>query len=300
MPRIFASAKNRVVVGVGIVLLASTGCIPMKQTRVAAVALTVEDVARAASKQSSPTIVKQGTPAYLMLMDGLIEAYPKNKDLLTAGCQGYATYAGSFLTDEEKKEAEALYDKAKHYGFRALSHRGDFAGAASGNIQEFDRFLQKYDKRDVPELFWTANAWAGWIGMNISSVEAMADLPALEAVMKRLLELDESYYHGGPHLLMGIYLSAKPAALGGNLPEAKEHFQKAFALGSDKTLMAKVLYAQYYALGARDRDLFVNTLKEVLAASPGEIPDLTLSNVMAQEKAEKLLARTEEYFEEQP
>jgi hypothetical protein len=44
----------------------------------------------------------------------------------------------------------------------------------------------------------------------------------------------------------------------------------------------------------------VTTLKEVLAASPGEVPDLTLSNVMAQEKAGRLLSKTEEYFEKTP
>ena len=56
-------------------------CVPVKPARVAAVAYTAEDVARAAAKQSDPTIVRRGSPAYLMLIDGLIEAYPENKDL---------------------------------------------------------------------------------------------------------------------------------------------------------------------------------------------------------------------------
>ena len=296
----FTPAGRCLAICLGIMVVSVAGCLPMKQARVGAVALTVQDVGRAAARQTSPTIVQQGMPAYLMLLDGLIEAAPDNKELLIAGCQGYATYASSFLTDEQSKEAEILYKKAKDYGFRALSSRGDFGRSVAGNVQEFDQFLEQYTRKDMPALFWTANAWAGWISTNISSVEAVADLPALEVLMKRLLELDDTYHFGGPHLLMGVYLAAKPPSLGGDLARSNEHFQKAFALGSDKTLAAKVLYAQYYARGAGNRDLFVKTLKEVQAASPDEVPDLTLSNVMAQEKAGRLLSKTEEYFEKTP
>ena len=78
-------------------LLVSGGCAPTKPTRVAAVAYTAEDVFLAASKQSDPTIVRAGTPAYLMLVDGLIEAYPDNSELLIAGCQAYTAYALSLI-----------------------------------------------------------------------------------------------------------------------------------------------------------------------------------------------------------
>ena len=52
----------------GIMVVSVAGCLPMKQARVGAVALTVQDVGRAAARQTSPTIVGQGMPAYLMLL----------------------------------------------------------------------------------------------------------------------------------------------------------------------------------------------------------------------------------------
>jgi hypothetical protein len=226
-------------------LLYSGACVPAKQARVAAVALTVGDVARAAAKQSDPTIIKAGSPAYLMLIDGLIEAYPDNRELLTVGCQAYDTFASSFLEDSERHEASALYAKAMHYGFRALSEQGDFSKALSGTLGEFTNFLQKYDKDSVPALFWTATAWASWTNTNLDDLEALAELPMLEATMKRLLELDDSFYYGGPHLLLATYLAAKPAILGGNVDQAREHFEQALALGKGKLLMARVLYARY-------------------------------------------------------
>ena len=260
----------------------------------------MQDVAQAAAKQSDITIIREGTPAYLMLVDGLLEAYPQNGELLVAACRAYSSYASSFLTDEQQDEAGALYRRAKVYGFRALSGKYDFAEAASGNFDEFQTLLLRYSKEDVPALFCATNAWASWISNNMDDVEALADLAALEATMKRILELDDAYFYGGPHLLMGVYLAAKPKALGGNLEEAEKHFERAFALGADKLLAAKVLYAKYYATSIKNRDLFVQNLEEVMAAPVDQVPELTLANTVAKKQAGDLLDKVEEYFAEQP
>ncbi len=281
-------------------LLVAGACVSTKQARVASVAYTVEDVGRAAFKQSDPQIVRAGTPAYLMLIDGLIEAYPQNSKLLTAGCQAYTGYASSFIEDEDRDEAARLYAKAKHYGFRALSKKRDFRQAASAPLDEFVVFLKQYNRHDVEALFWTASSWAKWISLNLDSVEALADMPMLEATMLRLLELNGGFHYGGPHLLMAVYLAAKPAIVGGNIRKAKEHFDQAFTLGEGKFLSAKVLFARYYALRLRDRALFENTLQEVIAAPVDKVPELTLANVLAKEKAREMLEKADDYFGEYP
>jgi hypothetical protein len=61
-------------------------------------------------------------------------------------------------------------------------------------------------------------------------------------------------------------------------------------------LATKVLFAQYYAREAKDRDLYVKTLEEVIAARADEIPELTLVNALAKEKAETLIEKADEYF----
>jgi hypothetical protein len=118
--------------------------------------------------------------------------------------------------------------------------------------------------------------------------------------MERILELDESYSYGSPHLLLGTYLAAKPAILGGDTAKAKGHFDRALALADGKFLAAKVLYARYYLTRIQDRELFVETLEEVLNAPADTVPELTLSNVTAKEQAKELLEKTDEYFGEAP
>ena len=280
--------------------LLSAGCSSIKQARVVAAAYTADDVRRAAFKQSDPSIVRAGTPAYLMLVDGLIEAYPDNVELLTVGCQAYTSYAASFIEDEDRDQAAALYARGKNYGFRALSKKRDFRQAATGTVDDFVALLKQYKSQDVPALFWTASAWAKWISLNLDSIEALADMPMLEATMKRVIELDGSFFHGSPHLLMGVYLAVKPEIIGGNIAKSKEHFDKAFSLGAEKLLTAKVMYARYYAVRLRDRALFQSTLQEVIAAPVEAVPELTLSNALAQEKASKMLENEDEYFVELP
>ena len=281
-------------------LLDSGGCAPTKPARVAAVAYTAEDVLIAATKQSDPTVVRAGTPAYLMLVDGLIEAYPNNSELLTAGCQAYTAYASSFVEDTDPDRAAALYAKAKGYGFRALSKKQDFQQAVTGQVDDFVAFLKQYSKQEAPSLFWTTSAWGKWISLNPDNVEALADMAMLEATMQRTLELDDSFYYGSPHLLMAVYLAARPNIIGGNINKAKEHFDKAFSLGADKLLSAEVLFARYYAVRVRDRVLFAKTLQGVIDAPVDGVPELTLANTLAKEKAREMLEKVDDYFGELP
>ena len=285
--------------GLSLLVLAA-GCLPSRQARVAAVAFTAEDVAKAAAKQSDPTVVRSGTPAYLMLIDGLIEISPDDSRLLLAGCQGYGTYASLFLDEADQAKATALYGRARAYGFRSLSARGDMRQALSGSLKEFAAFLCRCRKEDVPALFCATSSWARWTAVNLDNLEAVSELPFLEAAMERLLELDDSYSYGSPHLLVGTYLAAKPAILGGDIAKAKDHFDRALALADGKFLPAKVLYAKYYARRIQDRGLFVQTLEEVLRAPADSVPELTLSNVMAKEQARELLENADEYFSNEP
>lgn len=297
----FVQSKSFSAVMGTIFLVFLAGCAP-KQLRVATVALTLRDVAHATGKQPSPRVIREGTPAYLMLLEGLLEAEPQRRELLLAACQAYVSYASSLMPQDNPEEVGVLFLRARNFGFQALSValHTDFKAATTGSVEGFKTVLARCGKKEVPDLFWTTSAWANWIALSLSKVEALADLPLLEAAMKRTLELDETYYFGGPHLIQGVYLASKPAVLGGNLAQARAHFDRALELGGDRNLAAKVYLAQYYARAAGDRDLYQHSLEEVLAAPIEEGSPMTLSNVMAKEKAKWLLDKTEEYFDQQP
>ena len=272
------------------ILAALCGCASLVAS--AAIRLA-DDLNTAMVDQDDPETVRAGAPAYLLLLDGLIEGDPDNPELLLAGARLYGAYVSAFIEDEER--ARRLASKARSYGRRALCARDkDLCAAIDA---PFDAFLPAVAEAgsDVPTLYGFASAWAVWVQANADDWKAIADIPRLEALMRRVVELDETYERGAPHLYLGVLLTLVPPGLGGRTEEARERFDRAIALSEGRDLMAKVLYAEQYARLVFDRDLHDGLLREVLSADP-EAPGFTLSNTLAKEQAAVLLESGDEYF----
>jgi hypothetical protein len=164
-----------------------------------------------------------------------------------------------------------------------------------GSLDEFVAALGRAGTADVPSLYGFGAAWAGWVQARPGDWGAIAEIPKIEALMQRVVELDDSHERGGAHLYLGVLLTQRPASLGGQPERAREHFDRAVAMSQGRNLMAKVLYARQYARLVFDRSLHDRLLNEVLAADP-EAPGLTLGNTLAQQQALVLLAEADEYF----
>jgi len=278
-----------------LLIILPVACGTSKKVTVAATALLLEDIARASYKQSDLKLIRQGMPSYLMMIDGMVEAVPDNKKLLITAAQSYASYASAFIQDEDKDYAVTLYARARSYALRALEQNG-FKDPLSRPFDDFESGLQKMHKKDVPYLFWAASCWGSWISLNRGSMEAMAELPRVVAMMKRVLVLDEAFYYGGAHLFMGILEASTPRMAGGDLNIARDHFLKAIELGDGKFLMTRVYYADYYAKKAFDRELFISTLEDVIKTPVDVEPDLTLLNAVAHKRAKKMISEADDYF----
>jgi len=271
-------------------------CAANKKMTVGATAMLLEDVATATSKQSDLKVVEKGMPAYLMLMDGMVEAVPANERLLLAAAQSYASYASAFIEDKDPEYALALFQRARDYAMAALAERG-LQNPATIPFETFESQVAALGPKDVPYLFWCAANWGSWISLNLESMEAMAELPRVESMMRRVLVLDESFHYGGPHLFMGIWYAARPPMAGGDLERAQEHFNRALELGKHQFLMTAVYFADYYARKTFDKQLFTETLQNVLETPVDTIPELTLLNTVAHRKARQMLKEADDYFE---
>ena len=271
------------------VLLAScSGMVTSATTRLG------ENISSAILSQDDPATVKQGAPAYLLLIDGLIRDDPDNVQLLLLGAKLYSTYAGAFVDDPER--AKRLTTHARAYATHALCQQNPhLCPLLARPYAEFRRGLTALTVSDVPALYTWAASWASWIQAHKEDWNAVAELPKVEAAMERIIELDETFEEGGPHLYLGILLSLRPPALGGKPEKARAHFERAIELSGGRNLMAKVLFAKYYARLVFDRSLHDRLLHEVLAADPKD-PGHTFSNALAKEEAQRLLASAANYF----
>lgn len=238
--------------------------------------------------------VHDGVPAYLMLIDGIIEGDPQNPSTLLAGAKLYGAYAGGFVGDPVR--AQRMAERAYNYARRALCVREKkLCDALTAPFDQFQIALDQSDRKDIETIYGFAAAWAGRIQVNTSDWNSIADLPKLQAMLTRVTTLDPSYDSGGAYLYLGVINSIRPASLGGKPEEGKANFEKALELSQGKNQMVRVLYAQFYARLVFDKELHDKLLNEVLAADP-VAPRLTLINTLAKVKAKALLESGKDYF----
>lgn len=279
------------------VALAGTGCgcAFLRTGMTGALTPVAEELAASLQKQSDLELVRQGAPAYLLLLDGLVETRPGHPRLLLAAADAHTAYAMAFLDASDHTRARAFYARARDYGLEVLRRNRRFRHAEGGSQEAFQRALASFRKRDTAALFTTATAWANWILASRDSMEALAQFPRVVALMERVLELDPGHRLGGAHLFFGLYYALQPRGAGRDLEKSKAHFQRIFDLAGPDYLLARVAYAEYYARYAFDRDLFESTLREVLA--PREDPPVfRLMNAVARLRARMLLDRADEFF----
>jgi hypothetical protein len=272
-------------------LLALNGCASLASSATSKLA---DNLSGAILNQDDPETVQAGMPSYLLLVDSLIEGDPKSESLLLSGSKLYGAYAAAFVKEPER--AKRLARKARDYSDRALcAHDTKLCNVLEKTYEEFSAAIATLKVDDVPLLYTSGTAWAGWIQANSSDWNAIANLAKVKAAMARSVELDETYSHGEGHLYLGVFATLLPPALGGKPEEGRVHFERAIQLSAGRDLMAKVEYARRYARIIYDRPLHDRLLQEVLDANAVE-PGLTLSNVLAKRQAKELLGSAESYF----
>ncbi len=246
--------------------------------------------------QDDPKTVEDGGPAYLILIDGLIQGAPDNAGRLLAGARLYGAYTSMFVTDQAR--STRMMSRARDYSRRAICQEyGDFCKVIDSPFEVFNAALKKdfTDDDDVPMLHTFAVIWAGYIKANKSDWNAVADLAKVKACVQRTIELDEKFDNGSAHLYMGLLTTLLPKALGGDPDAAKKSFERAIELSHGRNLMIKVHFAERYARLVFDKELHDRLLNDVINADT-HAHRLTLINTLAQIKAKELLASGKEYF----
>jgi len=260
------------------------------------------------ASDDDPELVKQAVPFSLKLMESLLAESPEHKGLLFATSSGFTQYGYAFVqqdadeledvdfsaAQELRARARRLYLRARNYGLRGLDarHTG-FSDALRAGPKSA---VAKLRKVDVPTAYWTAVSWAAAISVSKDDPDLIADLPIVEALMDRCLELDESFDRGAVHSFLIAYEMARQGAEGNPAVRAREHFQRAIELSKGQLAGPYVSYAESVMIKQQDREQFNSLLEQALAINPDEHTDSRLVNLIMQRRARWLLSRTDELF----
>jgi predicted anti-sigma-YlaC factor YlaD len=299
----------RCCVVLGVVVLALAGC-SVKRLAVRSLGKALASGADVYASDDDPELVAGALPFGLKTIESLLAQDPQNRDLLLAAVSGFTQYGYAFVQQEAdfveaqdlaratelRARARRLYLRALGYGFRGLElDAPGLRARLQSDPGAAEAALAGLTKEDVPLLYWTASAWAAAIAVAKTEPELIADLPAVEAMMRRALALDEGYERGVLHDFFLVYEGSR-AAVGGSLARAREHFERAMALAHGQRASPLVSFAETVNVATQDRAEFERLLNQALAIDPDAVPELRLVNLIAQRRARWLLGLADELF----
>jgi hypothetical protein len=246
-------------------------------------------------KQTDLELLQDGAPTLLLLLDGLIASDPDNDRLLMAATKAYGAYASILYEKGQIERGINMSAKSKKYGINLLKQLPALENFNNLPLEEIQQALAGLSPNKVEYLFWGAYGWATWIQYQDGAPAAMIDLPIVEQIMLRVVELEDSYYYGGAHIFLGSYYGSRPQMYGGKPDLSRKHFERALAINKRSFLLTQVAYAQTYARLMFDRELYLTLLAEVIE-QPIVDSDMASSNKLAKVKAEKLINQVDEFF----
>lgn len=258
-----------------------------------------------------PELIRAAVPFSLKLIESLLAENPRHEGLLLAAARGFTEYAYAFvqqdadeLQDTDKVASTAmraraakLYLRARNYGLRGMEvkHPG-FAERLKANPKEAVKELKK---SDVPMMYWTAISWGAALSAS-HDLMMFPEIPRFEALIDRVIEVDEAYDEGAAHTFLITYEMARLNAKPNRFALAKEQFDRAMALGGGHQAGPLVAYAENVLVAQKNKAEFQSMLRQALRIDVNKSPENRELNLAEQRRARWLLSRTDKLFPVSP
>jgi predicted anti-sigma-YlaC factor YlaD len=256
-----------------------------------------------------PDLVGDALPFALKLMESLLAESPRHAGLLLATASGFTEYSYTFVGQRAERaftenvaesnalraRSRRLYLRAHGYGMRALEVRYRGFGAALENDPV--AALARVRKRDVPLLYWTAAAHGLAISASKDDPEMIAQLPVVEAFIRRAMALDEGWNEGAlPEFLINIEAARSGVKAADLQAHIQEYYERALRLSGGRRASLFVSYAENSCIPAQNRAQFQEMLERALRIDPDQHPETRLANLIAQRRARWMLGRIDDLF----
>lgn len=241
--------------------------------------------------------VQDGLPSYLLMLDALVETYPRRASFQLTAASLNGAYAGVFIPAEQVERRKAMSSKALEYAFDAFcTHDSNACNLRDIAPRDLPEALTRWQReRDLPYLYTLGSNWASYIQNHSDDWLVVAQLGQAEAVLQQSVSIDPTYEHGTALLYLGVMNSILPPSLGGKPDVAQGYYEEAMRVSEGRNLIVPLYYALQYARLMFDRELHDRLLQELLSQDP-YVEGLTLQNVYAQQQAERLLLQADDYF----
>lgn len=300
-------ASRRGVLLLGSVLLFAAGC-SVRQLAINELGDALAAGGSTYASDDDPELVGDALPFALKLIESLLAESPRHRGLLLAATSGFTQYSYGWVhqraeqleqedleaATDMRRRARNLYLRARDYGLRGLSVRE--SGLDTALRTEPKAAVQRLDKDEVPLMYWTAAAWGLAISLSKDDPALVADLPVVEALIDRALQLDETFEGGAIRTFLISYEPNRPGAPGDPYERARRHFDRAVEISGGLNAAPFVTFAEQVSVSTQNRAEFESLLNRALAVDVNARPGWRLGNIIAQQRARWLLGRIDDLF----
>jgi len=260
------------------------------------------------ASDDDPELIGAALPFGLKTYEVLLAGQPRHRALLLATASAFVGYAHAFVLLPAERLVTTDYRRARQLRRRAarLFRRGrdyavtglelDHPGWGGRLRTDPATALAELGPEAAPLLYWTGAGWGGAIAAEPGAPSGLAELPVVEAIMRRVLALDEGYGHGAAHEFFISYEGGRSALMGGSVERAMHHFQRAVELAHGQRAAPYLAVATTVAVQRQDEALFLEMLHTILAMDVDQAPAWRLENRIAQEQAAWLMDHRQDLF----
>lgn len=256
------------------------------------------------SSDEDPDLVREALPFGLKFQESLLADLPKHRGLLLALARGFTAYA--YLIQQEADEidkadyrrarvmrarARDLYIRARDYALRGLGV--EHAGFGARLREDHAAVLAKTGGDDIEFLYWAGASWGAALGVAKGDLELVAEVPLAEAMVKRVLEIDETYDRGAAHEFLVSYEGSRP---GGSAEVARSHYDRALELSGGTRASTYLALATSVVLSEQNLTEFRMLIALALAVDLSAAPELRLVNTVSHRRALLLQSRISDLF----
>ena len=264
------------------------------------------------TSDDDPELVGEALPFALKLYETILAETPDHERLLLATGSGFVSYANAFVAtpasmlpfyewdrrEAAQTRAKRLYLRGREYLLRGLElrHPGFRQALFAEDPSAVAPYLSRMTPADVPYLYWVAAGWVAAFSLDAFDLELALTVPRVEPLLRRALDLDETYSDGAIHDFLVRYYAGLPEAMGGNPAKADYHHARALEIADGRLAGPFMSYAEAVAIPRQDVGMFVDLLERALAVDPDDYPPARLVNILTQRKARWYLENIDDFF----
>ncbi|MBU1080938.1 MAG: TRAP transporter TatT component family protein [Spirochaetes bacterium] len=261
------------------------------------------------SGDDDPQLISEALPFAIKLYESLLSQLPGHDGLALTTGSLIVMYANAFvqapaemLDDEayelrrkELSRAKKLY--VRGYG-TLVSRLGAKHPGIDAALDEAARkaALEKCAESDVPFLYWAGAAAMAAYSLDPLDVGLGTRLGLVRDYMARAYALDPDYGRGAIDDFYVSYYAGLPAGMGGSMEKAEAHLERAIEKSGGLSAGPYVSAALSLGVPRQDYPYFKRMIAAALAIDPDADHEGRLANIIAQRKAEYLIASAEYLF----